>query len=263
MYQDLPYYRQLFDKFVEDYLIGSATDISLIQLKIDHTHRVYANAEKITAGLDFIDHETCFCALVSALFHDIGRFPQYQQYQTFNDRISKDHGQLGASVLKKEKFLEDLTQHQKQLIISCVALHNKKDLPRKLSASLRTICDIVRDSDKLDIFTIMIDHFMENSLPNQTITLNLHPHPTKYSKPLFDKVINKESCKYTDMYWSNDFKLVLAAWIYQFNFPVSYEVFMESGNFDRLFKILPSTKEFEQLRIMLTQIIESNLADLA
>ena len=38
-----------------------------------------------------------------ALFHDVGRFPQYARYKTFRDSISTNHAALGASVLFEQE----------------------------------------------------------------------------------------------------------------------------------------------------------------
>lgn len=252
-------FHDAFDRFAESFMVGTDHDRSLIQLKIDHTKRVYQNARRMVEHIFTDDRETAEVTLLSALFHDIGRFPQYQAYKTFNDRISVDHAHLGVKILKQEGILNALPDNQKKHVLAAVSLHNKRTLPKAIPAQLLTICNIVRDSDKLDIFNVMLDHFNEGPDTDQTLTLELTPHPTNFSKPLYHKVLNKQNCLYTDMRWTNDFKLMLAGWISQLNFPVTYSLFQESGNFERLFDTLPQNEDFSHMKQVLFAVIEENM----
>ena len=56
-------------------------------------------------------------AKTAALFHDIGRFPQWKHYSTFVDSVSEDHALLGLEVLSRHKGFEaDLPQNKERLI---------------------------------------------------------------------------------------------------------------------------------------------------
>lgn len=258
----LEHFLALFNGFVARFKHGDSRDQSLIQLKQDHTRRVLQNAVAIAGDVITDDQFLFDTAVLSALFHDIGRFPQYQQYKTFNDRLSIDHGRLGVVTLKSEKILAELSPKQQRLILAAVSLHNNKRLPASLPQELRLICNIVRDSDKLDIFPVMLDHFSSGGT-DKTITLELDHHPTKYTPSFFEKVLNNQECSYTEMRWTNDFKLMLAHWVYQLNFAMSYVLFEQQGSFNRLFDLLPSDEPMLLLKQSLTRVMIDRKTQLA
>lgn len=126
------------------------------QLKLEHTIRVAADARKIAQGMHWPEKEVCLAEAIG-LFHDIARFPQFQQYRSFNDSKTIDHGDLGFQTLKTGRFLEDLAAEPRDLILHSVRYHNKRDLPPGLTAHKEKHLRLIRDADRLDIFFICWD----------------------------------------------------------------------------------------------------------
>ena len=83
-----------FKAYVEKYNIENIN----IRLKIDHTYRVAQFCERISKSLteNAADIEL---AWLLGLLHDIGRFEQLKRYNTFVDKDSIDHADLGADIL--------------------------------------------------------------------------------------------------------------------------------------------------------------------
>lgn len=250
---DFDRFKSVFLKYAESFVSNSTKEKKHIRLKIDHSLRVLENAKVIVANTS-CSEKTAESAMLASLFHDIGRFTQYQRYKTFNDRKSVNHGHLGVQVLKQSGIHHHLPKSYRQDIASAIALHNRNAIPSHVSEPLRTICNIVRDSDKIDIFKVMLNHF-SSGYPDSTVALEAIPHATKYTQRMFDNVWAGKPCLYSDIYWTNDFKLILASWTHQLNFPVSYRLFYDSGLFDQLFGLLPQTKEFNELKDKLRTLI--------
>lgn len=132
-----------------------------IALKVAHTHRVAALCARIARGAGLAP-EDIELAWLLGLLHDIGRFEQVRRYDTFNDAASVSHAALGASVLFDEgtpggtplvrAFLPE-TIHD-ELIRTAVATHSAFRLPTDLDARTRTLCDVLRDADKIDIVKV-------------------------------------------------------------------------------------------------------------
>ncbi len=244
---DFSNFEKLFTEYTTSFLQGGHQENCIIQLKIDHSRRVFENVRAIVSNENFAT-EIKEPALLAALFHDIGRFTQFTEFKTFNDSISVNHARRGVRVLKQQAFLAPLSKKMQKIILTAVALHNRRDLPLKLPDYLVTVCNIVRDSDKLDIFQVMLDHLESEQGIDPAIILNVQPHKEKYTRTIFEKVMQQESCSYTKMRWTNDFRLLLASWIPLLNFQASYTLLKQSGNFDRLFEQLPKTEEFRTLQ---------------
>lgn len=246
-----------FTQYCHSFFSDSTRDNALLQLKIDHTMRVCDQA-RIIVKREVACQETRDATILAALFHDIGRFEQYHAYKTFNDRESVNHARLGIKILKEKEIISSLDRNMRTLTYSGVVLHNLKDLPSCLGPKVAIVCKAVRDSDKLDIFKVMLDDFSKDE-SDPTICLGVKNHPTNYTTSFYNNVVQRKSCPYSEMRWINDFKLMLASWVHDLNFQTSYQVFHESGYLTRLFDLLPQTEHFRLLRENLEQVVEHKL----
>ena len=93
--------KQTFAEYTSKY---NASDPK-IKLKIDHTYRVAALAERIAKTVTDVSIDTDL-AWAMGMLHDIGRFEQVKRYGTFVDSESVDHAALGISILFDEGLLD-------------------------------------------------------------------------------------------------------------------------------------------------------------
>jgi hypothetical protein len=194
-----------------------------------------------------LDESLTFCVHLGALFHDVGRFPQYARYGTFNDRISVDHGRMSVNVLRESGVLDSLPDRDRRVVLASVFLHNKPSLPEHLHFRLKCVVRILRDADKLDIFKVILPHLSPDAPENDVITLAVKPHPTAYTPKILERLRQRKPVRYEDMAWMNDLKLMLCGWIYDFNFDVARQLVGERRYLERLFETLPRTPEFVEL----------------
>jgi HD superfamily phosphodiesterase len=239
-------YEQWFHEYTRKFLVGSEFDVANVQLKIDHTMRVLEFARQIAAAQSPHGVLTELVHL-AALFHDVGRFPQYARYRTFHDQMSVNHAYQGVLTLKRERVLAELPQAARKLVLGAVALHNRRVLPRGLLQELEDLTRMVRDADKLDIIQVMLVHFRPGVRHNKVVNLELKPDPDKYTPAILSQVLKREMVNYQEMVWVNDFKLLLCSWIYDLTYPVSRRVFRERGYLEEILGYLPQTTEFKRL----------------
>ena len=100
-------YRSWFSGYCASFAAENDGDRKNYVLKESHTYAVCDNALLIARGLGLDEEETALAAVI-ALFHDAGRFPQYRDYRTFRDSVSKNHAVLGAKVLLEQQLLAKL-----------------------------------------------------------------------------------------------------------------------------------------------------------
>lgn len=236
-----------FHAFVDRFRRGSAEDLANIELKVEHTFKVLDEARSLTQALD-PGPDLTFQAQAAALFHDLGRFPQYDQYKTFRDALSANHARLGAKALARERLLAGLPQAFRRTILGAVFLHNVRFLPGKLSPALDFCTRVVRDSDKLDIYRVMLAHFEPGAPHNSVVVLGARPDTDGYTKSLTDQIRARRIAGYEQMANVNDFKLVLVSWVYDLNFAHSRKVLAARGQVERLFELLPAEPELAELR---------------
>ena len=77
-------------------------------MKQEHTGRTCKEILELAEQLALDDRQKQIAEVV-ALFHDVGRFPQFAEYRTFNDAQSIDHSHLGVEILRREGVLDVLS----------------------------------------------------------------------------------------------------------------------------------------------------------
>lgn len=237
-----PEQSNIFRKWFKDYVSGffqNDPDFNrAIQLKKDHTYRVCWNIQTLCESLDLCENDIRI-ADITALFHDIGRFPQFTRYRTFNDHISCNHARLGVKMLGLNRVLKILPLNEKRLISKSIAFHNAIRIPDNLEPRQDLFVRLLRDADKLDIWKVMIDHFHQyRQNPKNAVFLNLPDRPECSDKIL--KAIFRESfARSQDMTTLNDFKLLQISWVFDLNFTATFKILKEKGFIQELANGLP------------------------
>lgn len=123
------------------------------QLKWVHTRAVVADAGRIMQALQW-DPSSRPLGEACAWLHDVGRFSQYAEFRSFEDRKSIDHASRGCEVVAAEQLLCDLPRSEQETVLTAVRMHNRRDLPADLPEQAAPFVHLVRDADKLDIFRV-------------------------------------------------------------------------------------------------------------
>ena len=111
--------KRWFDDYTFSFFSTDEGDNRNLGLKREHTYHVCDNITRIARALS-IDEGSVLLAEAIALMHDVGRFPQYEEYGTFEDGRSVNHGVFGAETLSRRNVLERLPEHEKSLILQAV-----------------------------------------------------------------------------------------------------------------------------------------------
>ena len=228
----------IFNEYVKQY------DLTVKEIigKYHHSFRVMDIATNIAKSLN-LSEEDIKLASICGLFHDIARFKQFTEYNTFIDRNSFDHGDIGEEILK------DLLKDYEYLDIVLLATkyHNKFEIP-KLSERETLFCKIIRDADKLDI--IREQH---NFMNDKEIII----------KPkLLNDIYNNRICKNNDVKTDTDVLLRMLSWINDFNYEYSYQFLIDNNiieNKINLLNLYGERKEVEELYKYINNKIEKIL----
>jgi hypothetical protein len=234
----------IFIEYADRFLTGEPSFDRNIILKREHSLRVRRESAEIVKSLDIPEHDR-FLAEVAGLFHDVGRFEQYTQYRTFVDLKSEDHGQRGGVVLKQQNFLEGFAPADIELILTATSCHNRRALPQGLAGLELLICRVVRDADKLDIMNVVLDYYRHPEI-NEAVTLELKDSP-EISDVIKQSLIRRECASMRDLRTVTDFKIAQLGWVYDLNFPRSFQLYLERSYHYELLKHLPETTEISEL----------------
>ena len=224
-----------------------ATTRGPLELKMAHTRRVLGHAHEIVDSL-VLSSEQRRSALLAALLHDVGRFPQFNQWQTFRDADSTNHGHLGARVLREHGVLNNETAAVRRMALLGVALHNRYALPGGLPEGARLITSVVRDADKIDILYIFSQE-LQNPQPSPDVVLHVAREPEKWSPDIAEMILQDRVPDYKQLRFVNDFIMLLGSWLPSLVFKTSLEVVRKSGTIESLMQLLPCDPLIDAVKI--------------
>jgi len=240
--EELQLLRNWFVGYCGSFSAPNEDDQRNFELKEAHTYRVCENMTRLASCLT-LDEGSVTLAEAIALFHDVGRFPQYKEYKTFKDSVSTNHATLGAKVLLEHQTLKRLPKTEQDLIIRCVTLHNAFAVPRGLDEDTLLFTRLIRDADKLDIWKVFLDYYaMPADQQPSAVGLGLADTPG-YSPEVLACLRGGLMVQLSSLTTLNDFKLLQLSWIYDLNFSASFAIVEERDYINRMAATLPGTED--------------------
>jgi len=240
-----------FTRWFEAYtnrFLGDDEGVNLhLQMKQEHTRRTRAEIVALAEQLALDDQQKRVAEAV-ALFHDVGRFPQFAEYRTFNDAKSIDHSQLGVEILRREGVLGVLRREERQWVETAIEHHGHKSLPAHLNGQALLFAKLIRDADKLDIYRVVIERYRQYRADPNRLSWNLEvPDEPRYSPAVFQAVLAGRLIDHTMIQTLNDMMLCKLSWVYDINFAAALAQVRERGFLTQILAFLPATEEMERL----------------
>lgn len=207
--------------------------------KIEHTIRVSELAEKICKSMGEYKELGYFVGL----FHDIGRFSQWEKYGSFDDSKTEDHADKACELLFQNEEISHYKFEKSEyaLIFFAVKNHNKYEINKK---EIQNFCDgkivslfdkpakiyynkniyevdeivkyckILRDADKIDGL-LRVSTEKDPSLENL---------PNGVSEEALDEFMNKKVVHFCNAKTKLDHLLVEASMPFDLNFKQSVKL---------------------------------------
>ena len=243
---DILRFKQWFHDYCASFYVSDEEDRRNLALKEEHTALVCANIMTI-AREEALGQGDAMIAEAAALFHDIGRFPQYAEYKTFRDSLSVNHGELGARELAGSGILSSLPVREQEIIIATVKFHNGFKIPDLACRDAIIFLKLVRDADKLDIWRIFKEYYSKDSTKDMPSAVGLSfPDTPEYSREVLDCIFNKQLVSLAMLTTLNDFKLTKLSWVFDLNFRSSLRMAVKDNYIDGVAATLPQTEEIRK-----------------
>ena len=125
-------------------------------LKITHTYEVLNSAKYIAKKLN-LNKEDYDLACLIALLHDIGRFEQLKEYDSYDDTLGMNHAEFGIKLLFEENYIRKFVEEKDfdEIIYKAIENHNKYKVDFNDFTDREIMhAKIIRDADKLDNFRV-------------------------------------------------------------------------------------------------------------
>ena len=174
-----------FEKFVKSF---DMNDENIIR-KYRHSLRVQKLCEEL-------GESRCELASVIGLLHDYGRFYQWSEYKTFNDKMSIDHADYAVYKLFEENEIEKFYKNDNdyKIIYDAIRYHNKYSIGE--DACDKFMCGLIRDADKLDLlymYEICDLKLLDGGTVSDKVNFEFYNHNLikfNYVKSKIDRSIN-------------------------------------------------------------------------
>lgn len=227
---------------VFDYMQSYNSNDPVIQqnytLKSEHINRVIGYTEVLTRDLE-LENDYVLQSQIIALLHDVGRFEQFKQFQTFNDSLSIDHAELGIEIIEKKGWLSELTISIQTNIKKAISYHNKIAIPKNESDEVTLLSKIIRDADKIDILDMAIREYSpQNKDKNQFFSLELDSRQM-VSKPIAKAIMAGKLPDKRELKTVTDFRLLQMAFVFDIYFKKTYSIINNKQYLKQLFETLP------------------------
>jgi len=217
------------------YVSGFDTNDVNIERKYYHSLRVKSLSQLIAKYAGFNDADAKIAEIVG-LLHDYGRFPQWEKYHTYKDRYSIDHAELGLERLFGNNEIKKFWNKEEDYdeIYDAIKYHNKFEIADNLSEHNTTLCKIIRDADKLDIFYLLSEKLIEEKETDEPIT----------EKVKSDFKQNK-LILLTDTQNENDAILVHLAFVFDLNYKYSFKHLHDHKIIEKYFEQIKNKEKFK------------------
>lgn len=244
-----------FSEYVKPYDVTNPK----IELKIKHTFRTVEVAKKIANDLNLNEEQVLLAQLI-ALLHDIGRFEQVRIYNTFKDRDSVDHADLGVRILFEEgtirKFIED-TKYD-DIIYKAIKNHNKFKIEEGLNEEELLQAKIVRDADKTDIFAVFVDDIEKN----RDVLYNYKEMAKQEVSPKIMKDFENYQQSNRDLFSRDiDSYINIIAFIFDYNFLTGLKTIQENKYIERTMKPICIYEETKEQMQKITKIANTYIKE--
>jgi len=232
--------KQWFETYASQFADSQGQLQPLLQHKVDHTRRVAADARGLARDLGWPADQANRAEALGWL-HDIGRFPQYHKYQTFDDTKSFNHGSRAWAIVKKEAILSGLSELERACILEGVFWHNAKNIPRQMDPDIRAWVQLIRDADKLDIFNVVAREIKADGFKSMA---KMFPH-VKLKGPISPFVIEDfregRSSSYEKIQTLNDFLVIQLGWIFDIHYSPTFQRIIQRDILAYLIERIPQS----------------------
>lgn len=237
-----------FERYSAGFRGPDGTLPPMLALKLAHSQRVAENARVISAILD-LDGDEQRLAEGAGLLHDVGRFPQFARFGSFQDAVTVDHGAEGRLVLETEGPASLLAAGDWERLLYAVNWHNRKhsDLPAGDSPQKTALLCLIRDADKLDVMEVVLTAVAADGFQDLPAMLPSIRLDRGVSPGIVEAVLATGSASMDAIATLADFLVLVASWFYDLNYEPTRQLADERDVLGRIRRELPETDELKRL----------------
>jgi putative nucleotidyltransferase with HDIG domain len=207
-------------------------------IKKNHSERVALLAMALAEKMKWTPAEVDL-AYLAGLLHDVGRFRQLLEFNTFDDEKSVDHADLGVKILTENEVLKSFDDESCEIIFQAIKNHNKLSVNHVVKGKQLSFVRLLRDADKIDILKVLSEYYnSKNGKPNHTLTWELPKNP-EISKNVLKEILSGKMVSKKNVVTENDVKIMQLSWVFDLNYKPSFEHLAKCRYLESIYNTLP------------------------
>ena len=217
--------------------------------KIEHTYHVVDNVKYICDDMH-LNKEDKDIAMIIALLHDIGRFQQVCEINSFREDINDyDHATLGAKCLFDTNEIRNFIKTNKyDNIIKKAILHHSEYILDEtgMTEKERLHAKIIRDADKIDSFRTKAteDIYIMANITEKDI------EDSKISDKVYNDFMNEKTIFSKDRKTGVDIWISYIAFIFGLEFNSSLKLVKKNNYVNKLFDRYVYKNDFNKIKLL-------------
>lgn len=243
---DLDYAKKQFDTFLDEF----DRENDRIKLKIVHTYAVVEAAREIAGRMKLPQEQSRLAELI-ALLHDIGRFEQLRQFDSF-EPATMDHASYGVELLFGEKKMIRRFIREKDwdsVIRYAIARHSDYLVEKTGDPEMDLQAALIRDADKLDNCRVKLEESIEVMLGADAETIGAQSITDK----IWQTCLEHRSILSADRVTKMDYWVSYVAYFFDINFPATAEVILEKEYIPRIVSRIPCSNEDTETKMQMLE----------
>lgn len=234
----------MIDEFI-NYVSNYDLNNIKIKLKYDHSIRVMNLMIKYAKKLGFDSYEVELASVIG-LLHDIGRFEQLKEYDSFNDKETIDHATLGVKLLFEDNLIKKFWSNKDdyELIKFAIENHNKLNIEKCNNEKFLKYAKLIRDTDKIDILYV---YGVSDELKVRSENISI-------SKPILNCIKDNKTVSYDLINNKNDELSVSFSYIFDINYDICLKEFLYNLNI--LYNKLEYKEKFKEIYMLINEYVK-------
>lgn len=234
----------MIDEFI-NYVSNYDLNNIKIKLKYDHSIRVMNLMMKYAKELGLDSYEVELASVIG-LLHDIGRFEQLKEYDSFNDKETIDHATLGVKLLFEDNLIKKFWSNKDdyELIKFAIKNHNKLNIEKSDNEKFLKYAKLIRDTDKIDILYV---YGVSDELKVRSENISI-------SKPILNCIKDNKTVSYDLINNKNDELSVSFSYIFDINYDICLKEFLYNLNI--LYNKLEYKEKFKEIYMLINEYVK-------
>lgn len=252
---DIACAKKEFNQYVREF----DSENEKVKLKIIHTYGVVKCASEIARRMK-LPQEDCRLAELIALLHDIGRFQQIKEFDSF-EPATMDHASYGVELLFGKSQLirrfvkEDLWD---DIIRTAIARHSDFEVGEIKDSRTLLHARLIRDADKLDNCRVKLEERIEVLLGTDAALAGAQA----ISEKVWQSCLAGKSILSSDRVTKMDYWVSYIAYFFDINFPETCSIILEEQYVQRIVGRIPCSNpdtavKMQKLERMVLACMES------